>query len=360
MRSLELSRVGCEVRNTMLRKIKYSKITIVIFLTVLIWVWADLALDETFPVPGATIIVAESESSPDLWVSFGGKASTSIDNIVLKGPASQIAEIKRELNDGSLELKFNLYPVGQGITTAGSHALNVLDFIKKSEEMRDLSGITAESCEPNTLTVDVVELVERPLTVQCIDESGNPQKTESIVSPTVNMLVPGDWGNDKLIARVRLTRSEIEKAREEPIEKKPYVELATEQIRVSTTAVTIKLAPEEDPLTDQRIEDATLVIAMSPTLLAKYYVEVTNLPTVLNPFAVKATTDAKRAYEGQQLPQMTLYIFDSDTEKGQEVQRKRVHYNFPSEYVSTGEIELDQEPATAEFKLIPLPSAESE
>ena len=342
----------------MLRKINYSKIAIVIFLTVLIWVWADLALDETLPVPGATIIVAES--SEDLWVSFGGKASISIDNIVLKGPASKIADIKRELNDSLLKLKFNLYPEWQGITAAGPYNLNVLDFIKKSEEMRDLSGLTAESCEPNTLTVDVVKLVERPLILQCISESGDLQKYESIVPATVNMLVPGDWGNDKLIARVKLTRSEIEKARKEPIEKKPYVELAAEQIRESTTAVTIKLAPEEDPLSVKRIADATISIAMSPTLLAKYYCDVTNLPSVLNPITVRATTDAQRAYEGQQLPHMTLYIFDSDTEKGQEVQRKKVHYNFPPEHVRTGTIELSQEPATAEFKLIPRPSDEGE
>ncbi|MGB2864510.1 MAG: hypothetical protein WBC05_14375 [Sedimentisphaerales bacterium] len=347
----------------MLRKIKYSKIAIVIFLTVLIWVWADLALDETVSVPGAMITVAES-SDDNLWISFGGKASTSIDNIVLKGPASKIAEIKRELNDSSLELKFSLYPDWQGITTAGSHTINVLDFIKKSAELRELSGLTAETCEPNTLTVDVAKLVVRPLTVQCIDESGNELKMyESIEPLKVNMLAPEDWGNDKLIAKVRLTRSEIEQAREEPeepIEKKPYVELAAEQIRESATAVTIKLAPEEDPLTVQRIEDATLVIAMSPTLLAKYYVDVTNLPSVLNSIAVRATTDAKRAYEDQLLPHMTLYIFDSDTEKGQEVQRKKVHYNFPPENVRTGTIELNQEPATAEFKLIPRPSAESE
>ena len=340
----------------MLRKIKYSKIAIVIFLTVLIWVWADLALDETFPVPGATIIVAEvAESSPDLWVSFGGKASTSIDNIVLKGPASKIAEIKRELNDGSLELKFSLHPEWQGITTAGPYTLNVLDFIKKSEEMRYLSGLTAESCEPNTLTVDVVELVERPLTVQCINESGDLQKCESLVPSTVDMLAPGDWGNDKLIAKVRLTRSEIEQARKEPIEKKPYVELAAEQIRESTTAVTIKLALEEDPLTVQTIENATIMIAMDPTLSAKYYVEITNLPSVLNPFAVRATNEAKEAYENQQLPQMTLYIFDT-----QEVQRKTVHYNFPEKYVRTGEIELMGEPAPAEFQLKTRPTAESE
>ncbi len=249
-----------------------------------------------------------------------------------------------------------MYPELEGITAAGPYPLNVLDFIKGSDELRELSGLTAESCEPNTITVDVVELVEKPLTVQCIDESGNTQKYESIAPPTVNILVPNDWGRDKLVARVKLTRSEIEEARKKPIEKIPYVELAAEQIRDSGTPVTIKLPPEEDPLSVKRIEDATIVIAMSPTLLAKYYVEVTNLPSVLSSIAVKATTDAKRAYEGQELPQMTLYIFDSDTEKG----RKKVHYNFPPEYVRTGEIELSQEPATAEFKLIPRPSAESE
>lgn len=342
----------------MLRKIKYSKIAIVMFLTVLIWVWADLALDETVTVPGATITVAES--SPDLWISFDGKASAFIEDIVLKGPASRISEIKRELTDNSLQLRFSLYPGWQGMTAAGSYTLNVLDFIKKSPEMRDLSGVTAESCDPNTLTVNVAKLVERPLTVKCIDESGNSQKYESIEPPAVNALVPSSWGLDKLVALVKLTRSEIEKARNEPVKKIPYVELSPEQIRKSSSAVTVKLAPEEDPLTVQRIEDATLVIAMSPTLLAKYYVEVTNLPNVLNPIAVRATPEAKEAYEGQQLPQMTLYIFDSDTEKGQEIQRKKVHYNFPQDYLRTDSIELSQEPATAEFRLIPRPSAESQ
>lgn len=341
----------------MLNKIKYSKVAIVIFLTVLIWVWADLALDETVSVPGATITIAES--SPNFWVSFGGKASTSIDNIVLKGPASKIADIKREINEGSLKLKFTLYPEWQGVTTAGAHALNVLDFIKNSAEMRELSGLTAESCEPNTVTVDVAKLVERPLAVRCIDESGNSQKYENIDPSTVNALVPSDWGLDKLIAQVKLTRDEIDQARTTPIKKKPFVELAEEQIRELATTVTIKLPPREDPLSVKRIENATLVIAMSTTLLAKYYVEVTNLPNVLNPIAVRATAEAKQAYEEQQLPQMTLYIFDSDTEKGQD-QRKKVHYNFPEKYVRSGEIELMGEPATAEFKLIPRPSAASE
>jgi len=347
-----------ELRSTRLRKIKYSKIAIVIFLTVLIWVWADLALDDTSPVSGATIIVAES--SPNLWASFGGEASTSIDNIMLKGPAYKIAEIKREIGEGTLDLKFSLHPGLEGMNVAKPYTLDVLDFIKGSEELRELSGLTAESCEPNTITVDVVELEERPLTVQCIDESGNTQKYESIEPSTVNILVPSDWGRDKLIARVKLNRNEIEQARKAPIERIPSVELAAEQIREATTPVTIKLLPEEDPLSVKRIEDATISIAMSQTLSAKYYAVITNLPTVLNSLDVRATTDAKRAYENQQLPQMTLYIFNSDTKKGQENQYKKVHYNFPLEYVRKGEIELDKEPATVEFKLNPLPPVESE
>jgi hypothetical protein len=341
----------------MVKKLKFSKIAIVTFLTVLIWVWADLALDETVPVAGATITIVES--SPNFWVSFNGKASVSIDNIVLKGPASKIADVKREINEGSLKLKFSLYPEWQGLTAPGPHALNVLDFIKNSAEMRELGGLTAESCEPNTITVDVAKLVQRPLPVKCIDESGNSQKYESIEPSSVNALVPSDWGLGELEARVRLTRSEIEEARKRAIEKIPYIELAPGQIREVDTAVKIKLPPKEDPLSVKRIEYATLVIAMSPTLLAKYYVEVTNLPNVLNSLTVRATDDAKEAYENQSLPQMTLYIFDSDTKQGQESQRKAVHYNFPEKYVRTGEIELVGEPAIADFKLIPRPSAAS-
>jgi hypothetical protein len=81
---------------------------------------------------------------------------------------------------------------------------------------------------------------------------------------------------------------------------------------------------------------------------------------VLSSITVRATNDAKQAYENQQLPHMTLYIFDNDVKQGQESLRKAVHYNFPREFVSTGEIELVGEPAIAEFKLIPRPSTESQ
>jgi hypothetical protein len=338
----------------MLKKIKYSKIAIVIFLTVLIWVWADLALDETLPEKSAVVVVDESVY-PKLWISFDKSASADI-KITLSGPHTAVTTLDMELRKGLKPLEFIFNAMQEQMDKPGTHSLKLLEFLQKDRELRR-RGLKVQSCDPNELSVNVVELVKKSLTVECFDASGNPLKTQSIEPAKVDALVPVD---SRLTARIELTKAEIEQARKAPMKKIPNVELAAEHIRESSTAVEIKLAPEEDPLTDQRIEDATLVIAMSPTLLAKYYVEVTNLPTVLNSLAVRATTDAKRAYENQPLPQMTLYIFDSDTEEGQVVPRKKVHYNFPSEYVRTGEIELSGEPVTAEFKLIPRPSAESE
>ena len=64
----------------------------------------------------------------------------------------------------------------------------------------------------------------------------------------------------------------------------------------------------------------------------------------------------------QQLPHMTLYIFDDDAKKGQTEQPpRRVVYNFPEEFVRAGEIELKNpdQPAEAKFKLIDLTSGQT-
>ena len=336
------------------KKIKYSKITIVIFLTVLIWVWADLALDETLPEKPAVVVVDESVD-PKLWISFDKSTSADI-KITISGPHTAVTTLDRELRKGLMPLEFIFNADQEQMDKPGTHSLKLLEFLRKDRELRR-RGLKVQSCDPNELSVNVVELVKRSLIVECFDASGNPLKIQSIDPPKVDAFVPVD---SRLTAKVELTKAEIEQARKAQMKKNPYVELAAEHIRESATPVIIKLAPEENPLTVHRIEDATLVIAMSPTLLAKYYVEVTNLHTVLNSLAVRATTDAKRAYENQQFPQMTLYIFDSDMEEGQEVPRKKVNYNFPPEFVRTGEIELSGEPVNAEFKFITRPSAGSE
>jgi hypothetical protein len=119
------------------------------------------------------------------------------------------------------------------------------------------------------------------------------------------------------------------------------------------------MPPEPDRLKDFTIKAPTLSIALSPNLQGTYYVDVNNLSEVLLPIVIKATPEAKRAYELQPFPMMTLYVLDED--KNIADPKRQVVYNFPEESVRKDEIDLaiTQQPAVAQFKLIPISSAEA-
>ncbi|NIP23773.1 MAG: hypothetical protein GWN67_15850 [Phycisphaerae bacterium] len=340
----------------MMGKPKYGKIVIVVFITILIWIWSDLALDEDFTVSNVEINIVKS--NPQLWVSFDDAPSVTIEQIVLKGPLRKIANIRRKLEEERLEIDFDA--TKEKMNEPASYPLPLLPFLKKDEEIRRL-GLKVESCKPETLSVKVVRLVSRPLDVKCVDEDGNPIGGATVDPAQVDMLVPEDWGQEKRIAEVMLTRREIEQARGSPIEETPYIRLAAGQTRQATQSVEVTLPPEPDRLSNYTIKAPTLGISLSPTLQGKYYVEVTNPEEVLSFFAIRATPEAERAYRQQTIPRMTLYILDKDTEKGLEEQSKKVVYNFPPEFVRKGEIELKnpQQPAEAKFMLIPISSTEA-
>jgi hypothetical protein len=340
----------------MVKKVKYGKILVVIFITVLIWVWADLSLDKEFSVSNVNINVAKS-TNPKFWVSFGNESSVSIEKIVLKGPAAKVADVQRKLNDGSLVLEFFLNPEQtEAIASPGEHTLDVLTFLRQSDQIKKL-GLTVESCKPETLQVNVVRLVKRPLTIKCIDETENTIKAATIEPKQLDMFVPENWSGEKLTANVQLTRREIEQARLSAVEKAPFIKLAAGQIRELQGTVKITMPPEEDLLADYTITTARLRFSLSPNIQGKYKVVVDNLDEVIRTITIRATADAKRAYE--KMPyQVTLEIDDEDIASNEPLRRNLI-YNFPDEYLCKDDIRLNQQPVTARFKLIPLPAAET-
>jgi len=345
------------VRVAMVRKIKYGKIVAVIAITVLIWVWADLSKTEEYTVSGATITVAES-ANPNVWVSFDDESSVLINKIELKGSASRIDHAKRKIRDEEGVLKFILEPEQEAMTRPRKYSLDVLDFLKKRDRIRQL-GLTVESCEPDKLEVNVVELVEKSLVVKCVGEDQNPVKAGTIEPVRVDMFVPGDWEGEKLAAEVRLTQREIAQARLSAIEKIAYIVLPGGHRRDVPTSVKITMLPEEDTLRNYTITAPTLGFTLSANLLGKYRVEVQNLDAVMGTISIGATADAKRAYEEMRY-QVMLEIYDSDKDdRLTEPLRRELIYNFPAEYVREGEIELKQQPVIARFKLIPLLSTET-
>ncbi|MFA5239659.1 MAG: hypothetical protein WC476_08150 [Phycisphaerae bacterium] len=339
------------------KKVNYGKILAVIFITVLIWVWADLALDESFSVSNVNINIAKS-ANPEIWVSFANAPSVSIGKIVLRGPASKVADVKRRLNDGSLVLKLFLGPEQTDVaTTPGEHNLNVMSFLRQNDQIKQL-GLTVQSCQPESISVNVVRLVKKPLTITCLDETQNIIKVVNIDPKQLDAFVPEDWSGEKLTANVKLARREIDQARLSAVEKTPFIELAPGQTRDLQATVKVTLPPEEDLLADYTITTARLRFSLSLNTQGKYKVVVDNLDEVIRTITIRATADAKRAYE--KMPyQVTLQIDDEDTASTEPLRRNLV-YNFPEEYVRRDEIRLNQQPVTARFKLIPLTLAPAE
>jgi hypothetical protein len=337
----------------MIRKIKFGKIAIVIFLTILIWVWTDLYLDEEEPVPRATISVAPS---PELLVSFSGQPEAVINNIMLKGPARKIAEVRRRLADGSLELDFTLNPELERMTATNSYPLNVMNFLRDSvKKIKDFEGLTVESCEPEIIDVNVVKLVKKSLEIECFDENGVPINVVSKNPEKVDMYVPE---GSRLKAQVRLTGNNINQAQLSEAIVNPYVELIPGKRRYATTSVRIKMSPEASPLVRHQILDASLGYLLSKNLLGKYDVDIENYNDLVS-FFILATPEAKNAYESQNF-RITLEILDEDAKKPPEtLHRRDMIYNFPQEYLIKNEIRLEGEPEEAHFKLKPLKPAEA-
>ena len=335
----------------MIRKIKFGKIAIVIFLTVLIWVWTDLDLDEVHTVPKVIMRVAHS---PELLVSFNGQPEASINNIELKGPAKRISEVRRGLDDGTLPLDLTLNPEREGMITTGSNTLNVLDFLKRSDEIKELGGLTVEGCKPEIIEVNVVKLEKKLLDIECFNESGIPVTPKSVDPEKVEMYVPAD---SRLKAQVLLTSRDIAQARQSVAVKTPYVELAPGQRRDASGQVNIKMSPEADSLNEYPI-DATLGIQSGMNLVGEYKLEVDNYNELVS-FVIFATPEAKDAYESKAFP-ITLNILDEDIkEPTEDFLRRDVVYNFPEEFVRKNEIGLQGDPETAVFKLIRLSPAEA-
>jgi len=342
----------------MIDRLKPGKISIVVFLTFLIWVWADLAMDEPLILSDVRIEVAKS-TDPSLWVNFvvegadpNLRTSVALDEVVLKGPASRIAEVSRRKNRGDLNLSLFLDPGEEGLTQAEAHTLNVLDFLRKNREIREL-GLTVESCLPQRLTMVTYKLDEQDVTVECVGIDASFQVT--LDPSSVAAYVPA---GKTFQARIQLTQAEQNQAKADPLEKTPYVELVPGQRREIATKVKVTLSPAQNVRLEY-VVPATYGICFSPNLQGKYRVIVHNEATELANVYIRATQQACDAYRAAPY-KLVLYIEDRDTEITQWPISRPFVFSFPEAYVRSGEIEArDERAPIAQFTLVPI-AAETE
>lgn len=334
-----------------MRRLNFSKILVTVILTLLIWVWADLALDEETSISNARISVAKS-INPALWVTFDGQPGVSLDKVVFKGSARKIADARQQINEGRFTPEFYFDPEHEKMTAPGEHAFNVVNFLKGADKVLRL-GLTVTSADPNRLTVRVVEMQKKQLAVRCFDENQNPLKAAGVEPAQVEAYVPAEREGAALEAKVVLARREIEQARLSAVEKTPFVELAPGQTREATTAVKVTLPKEQQRLAEYLITSVRLGFSLSQNLQGEYKVELINPEAAMGTVAIRATPEAKRAYDSVRY-QVILEIDDSDRDsRGAEIRRDLL-YALPREFVRKDEIMLNQVPVQARFRITPI------
>ncbi|MEN6385380.1 MAG: hypothetical protein ABFD79_09290 [Phycisphaerales bacterium] len=325
----------------MLAKIK--KAVLVIFITCLIWFWADLSLDKD--LLGQTMTIVASKADPKLWVTIDGKPDVTI-KADIRGPAAKINDLNKKIQSGDEQLDVIFDPEKENMTTPGDYSLSdVRKFLAESEKMRDY-GLTVKFAQPDKLqNIKVISLKEKTIPIKCVDESENEIPGAKMTPDIITIFAPDQITE----AKIKLASSvERKQARGAPVTKKPYIELAKNEIRFSDTEIKVELPPGEDmkPYTI----NGTLGYIFSANLAGKYEVEFIKRPEI-GSIPILAAPEAKEAYSQTQF-KVLLKIQDDDV--GKDEVTRELSYNFPQQYIREDKIRLKGEPAEAKFRLIPV------
>jgi hypothetical protein len=339
---------------------KTKKMIVVVFLTLMIWVWADLETEDDVSITGIPVRISKS-SDPSLRVDFieaGDRLNSEarIKTISLKGPASRIEKIRRMEQDGTLDLSLTLNPQAESIAapSAEPRVWSVLNFLRRSSAFRK-HGVSVESCDPKDFELRIRRFAQRSLEVRCQDENGMRLETAVCVPTRIDMFVPEDWSGQQLVALVHLTAQEENSARSASIPKQPYIEDHGQQ-DFASVEVQVSILAQDNVLQVGNIQGSAvrLGILINPIVLSKYSVNIKNLEVVLGAFEFEATEQAKLAYEKRDYHVILLVSQESTG-----VQEQELLYWFPPEHEGKGEIRLRAAPQTAKYELIPRTALES-
>lgn len=340
---------------------KLKKMLAVILLTLVIWAWAYLAQEETTRQMGS--LKVNPRTGLDVLVSFVDYGSEVPLMVTLKGPAAKVAELQKNLHaeEGDPEretLEFYFNPEIEGRRRTGTYEINILNLLKETTKIQDM-GLTVVSCEPETVMVDVQQLVEKELTVQAVDENRSVLLHESIEPARVSMYVPAEWSGDMLKAYLELTPAQQQRARETSVMGKPYIRLyagGEERKRFASIRVEVKLLSAEQRLLDKPLQPRIGFI-FSSNLQGKYTAEL--LPESESDFRtinLQATEEAFNSYRNTPY-QVLVEVRDGDANIDGDIPRE-VIYNFPQDYVRKNEIRITpQSPQRVIFRLRKVPPA---
>jgi len=323
-----------------------KKLLVVVPLTLLIWAWAYMSQEQEDNFMGT--LEAAHSIDPSLLVTFslpGSRQQTQIPltSIVLKGTPSRLSDLLKRntlpsANQNEEWLDFYYDPAEQK-QTEGTHTLELLEYLQKSSKIQELA-LTLESCSPSKVDVKIEPLVEKKLPIQCLDENGLLRK-DAVITPAFAYIYVRKGYTAS--ATISLTQQQIEMARQQqPVWVKPYVDMGIKGV-IRESAEPVEVILQSETLLKPRAFQTTkpIGIFMSPELQNAYKVIISNDEELRKTTTIYATEEAFRAYENVAYP-LYIVIKDSDVVDLSEIPPKTVMFNFPPEYVKSGQITEDE------------------
>jgi len=332
---------------------KLKKLFVVVFLTLIIWVWAFMSLERDTTLFGS--LEVSPSTAPDYHVTFNGDKLKIGLKLTFRGAPPKIAALERrnrapDTDPTRERLDFYYDPAEFGHTESKVYPIDVMDLVRKSSKIRELA-LTVVACEPanvETVEAHVQKLVRRELNVEVFDESGVSIATENIEPPRVSMYVQEDHPGS---ARVLLSVRQMENARIRAVRERPFVILGPdERRRYADQTVMIRL-PSQMPLEAQvfQTNPSRIGFIMPQELVGAYHVELIDDIKTIN---FRSTPEAKILY--QQQPYHLLIQVLSGDQNLEQTPPRPVIYNFPQETVRRGLIEAPDPPDQVRIRLIPV------
>lgn len=322
-----------------------KKYLLVVFITLLVWIWANNAMETKIDVSASITTVQTGDS--DILAIFDRPMPLNV-KITVTGSSSKVADFQKLIASGQENLDF-VYSLQNDLKGDGEAIpLDTAKWLNQSLKIKTL-GLTVESAEPAMVQVTIEKLEKKELAIECFDEDGIAITADSLNPSTVNIFVKQGWVAGG--ARIDLTATDVENAQKDYVIKKPYVQLAPGDFRYGEL-VTVKLPSTElDPIPFQ---PRNIFFAFSGNLQGKYSVKLINENELTGMTTFKASDEAMDAYKNSAVHIIVPVLDGQENQEG--VISAEVIYNFPPEDFAAGKIRLAKPPVKARFELIKITS----
>ena len=327
-----------------------QKVALVIYLSALIWVWADLSNDLILEGKGVTVLIS-NDRPKDIWVGLEGADSVQI-SVDLKGPSARIDELKRDV--AALEVYFSPSELSE---MSDNFKYPIKNLVQESPRIREL-GLTVEKCKPSSIDITMERLEKKQLKVVCIDENSNRITNVSIDPANIEMYVPSHWSGENLTATVVINSDQHTAAMTKSVSLRPWVEIEADRKVFAEKSVKVHLIAQEANLETFLLNGPRIGLLMNEQVAKDYRVEIVSRNEALTTIQVQASQEAYQKYKSEKY-QMIVSIYPEDVPSGtdlpQDIERQ-VDYFFPKLFERQGlikSVDTGVKPIVT-FRLVPI------